>query len=248
MKNLSSFVNPTFWSDDPTSIFEQLWVLPQSWFEKPNKARGGWSGVTQNSLTSLQGDIDVFIKRQQNYVSRTLQHPLTGIPTFEKELKNILLLKSLGIPTLEPIFFGKQADKAILVTKALDDYCPLGDIDPTSLSASAKRSLLAKLAHLTRKMHKQRYMHNCFYPKHIFVKLRDNGEWSIRLIDLEKLRWRFSPYFAMKRDLSSLNRRVDKRWTTKDRLFFFKCYLQKRTLTAIDKKQWRSLATLQRSK
>ncbi|THK41039.1 inaA protein [Methylophaga sp. SB9B] len=238
MKKPASFVNNAFWSDDPVSKFDQLWALPHNWFDKPNKARGGWSGVTQNSMHSLQGDINVFIKRQQNYVSRTLLHPFSGVPTFEKELNNILLLKTIDIPTLEPIFFGKQADKAILVTKALDGYSSLDNIDPDSLSAPEKRSLLAKLARLTRKMHKLHYMHNCFYPKHIFVKLRDNGEWSIRLIDLEKLRWRFSAYFAMKRDLSTFNRHADKRWTIKDRLYFFKNYRQTNSLSARDKRLW----------
>jgi len=238
MKKTISFINDTFWSDEPSSKFEQLWLLPQNWFDTPNTERGGWSGVTQNRLASLQGDINVFIKRQQNYISRTLRHPFTGIPTFEKELKNIHRLKKLGIPTLEPLFFGKQADKAILVTKALDGYRSLDHINPAALSVSSRYRLLAKLARLTRKMHKKRYMHNCFYPKHIFVKLRDNGEWSIRLIDLEKLRWRFSAYFAMKRDLSTFNRHADQRWTVKDRLYFFKAYLQKDSLSIKDKKLW----------
>ncbi len=119
----------------------------------------------------------------------------------------------------------------------------MDNINPAALSVSSRYRLLAKLARLTRKMHTKRYMHNCFYPKHIFVKLRDNGEWSIRLIDLEKLRWRFSSYFAMKRDLSTFNRHADKRWTTKDRLYFFKHYLQSNVLTAKDKNLWLRLSS-----
>lgn len=239
----TAFVNQAFWLEAPVSKFETLWALPQDWVDTPNTKRSGWSGVTQNRLASLQGDINVFIKRQQSYISRTLRHPFTGIPTFEKELNNILRLKNIGIPTLEPLFFGKQADKAILVTKALDGYCSLDQINPAALSISSRYRLLAKLARLTRKMHKKRYMHNCFYPKHIFVKLRDNGEWSIRLIDLEKLRWRFSAYSAMKRDLSTFSRHADHRWTVKDRLYFFKAYLQKESLSIKDKKLWRRLTS-----
>lgn len=241
MKKPVSFVNHDFWLDDSQANFDQLWALPQNWFEQPNKARGGWSGVTKSSLSSLQGQINVFIKRQQNYVSRTFRHPFSGVPTFEKELKNILLLRHINIPTLEPIYYGKHADKAILVTKALDGYCSLDKISPDTLTLNAKRQLLAKLADLTRELHHQHYMHNCFYPKHIFVKLHDSGEWSIRLIDLEKLRWRFSAYFAMKRDLSTFNRHADKAWTIKDRLFFFKSYLNVKTLSVAEKRLWRKL-------
>ena len=75
----------------------------------------------------------------------------------------------------------------------------------------------------------------------MFVKLNKKGKWKIRLIDLEKLRWRFSSKLAMKRDLSSFNRHADHRWTLKDRLYFFKAYLQVEKLRAKDKKLWRKL-------
>ena len=139
------------------------------------------------------------------------------------------------------MYFGKQDDRAVLITKALDNYTSLDNLDPTQLTKEKRYQLIRKLAKLTRKLHRSHYVHNCFYSKHVFVKLNKKGKWKIRLIDLEKLRWRFSSKLAMKRDLSSFNRHADHRWTLKDRLYFFKAYLQVEKLRAKDKKLWRKL-------
>lgn len=220
------FFNRAFWSKNNLLPFDRFWSLPRDWFDEPNRERGGWSGVTKAEIATRKGNTKVFVKRQQSYHSRTWRHPFRGIPTFQKELENIQRLKKRNIPTLRPLYFSRQQDKAILVTKALEGYTPLDQLDPADYSHKQRRKLIRKLAKLTRKMHRSHYVHNCFYPKHVFVKLQRNGKWAIRLIDLEKLRWRFSSRLAMKRDLSSFNRHADTRWNTRDRLYFFKAYLQ----------------------
>ncbi|MDO8826446.1 lipopolysaccharide kinase InaA family protein [Methylophaga sp.] len=246
-KKTSAFINRVYWSSRKALSFERIWSLPKNWFDTPNEARGGWSGVTRTEFDTRKGTTKVFVKRQQNYYSRTWRHPFKGIPTFQKELENIQQLKKLKIPTLNPLYFGKQDDRAVLITKALDNYTSLDKLDPTQLTQQKRRQLIRKLAKLTRKLHRSHYVHNCFYPKHVFVKLNKKGKWKIRLIDLEKLRWRFSSKLAMKRDLSSFNRHADDRWTLKDRLYFFKAYLQVETLSAKDKKLWRKLTPRKRS-
>lgn len=210
-----AFINRVYWSGRHALSFDRLWSLPKNWFDTPNEARGGWSGVTRTELDTRKGKTKVFVKRQQNYTSRTWRHPFRGISTFQKEL---------------------------------DNYTSLDQLDPTHLSQQQRQQLLRKLAKLTRKMHRSHYVHNCFYPKHVFVKLTRKGKWKIRLIDLEKMRWRFSSKLAMKRDLSSFNRHADNRWTLKDRLYFFKSYLQVNTLSARDKNHWRKLASKAQSK
>lgn len=236
------FFNRRFWPDKGRISFERLWSLPKNWFDTPNEARGGWSGVTRTELDTRKGKTAVFVKRQQKYFSRTWRHPFQGIPTFQKELENIQQLKKLNIPTLRPLFFGKQEDRAVLITKALDSYTPLDKLDPGTLSRPQRQKLIRKLAKLTRKLHRSHYVHNCFYPKHVFVKPGKNGKWKIRFIDLEKLRWRFSSKLAMKRDLASFNRHADARWTVKDRLYFLKAYLKTEKLDHREKRLWYMLA------
>lgn len=236
------FLNQEFWSDSREVSFKQIWAKPRNWVDTPNETRGGWSAVSRDSLNTRQGILNVFIKRQQNYVCRTFRHPLRGEPTFHKELKNIQLLQQLGIPTLEPMFYAAEADKAVLVTKALDRYQSLAELAPTTLGFEQRRHLIRQLAKLARKLHRSHYVHNCFYPKHVFVRLRSDGKWVIRLIDLEKLRWRFSSKLAMFRDLSSFNRHADDCWQLKDRLYFFQSYFGCRKLTPSQRKLWRKLA------
>ncbi|HSG93306.1 MAG TPA: lipopolysaccharide kinase InaA family protein [Methylotenera sp.] len=241
-KKPETFFNRIYWSSRNNLSFERLWSLPKDWFDPPNEARGGWSGVTRTELDTRIGKTTVFVKRQQNYCSRTWRHPIQGIPTFQKELENIQQLKKLKIPTLRPLFFGKQEDRAVLITKALDSYTPLDKLEPEKLSRQQRQKLIQKLAKLTRKLHRSHYVHNCFYAKHVFVKTGKNGKWKIRFIDLEKLRWRFSSKLAMRRDLSSFNRHADARWTVKDRLYFFKAYLQQNRLDNNSKKLWQRIA------
>lgn len=236
------FLNSEFFDIDGFIGFDRIWNLPRHWFDKPNQERGGWSGVSRHTLETLQGEVHVFIKRQQHYVTRTLLHPFSGIPTFEKELKNILRLRRHQIPTLKPLYFGKINDRAILITKALDDYQSLDEIDPSTLSATRKKRLLQRLAILTRRLHERHYMHNCYYPKHIFAK-PVGDDWKLRLIDLEKMRWRFSAYHAMLRDLKTFYRHADPRWNSRDRLYFFKAYLQLYKLDDKSKRLWKKVAS-----
>ena len=58
--------------------FDTIWQLDTDWFEPPNHRRGGWSGVVKYVLETTHGAIDVFIKRQENHVSKTLLHPFKG--------------------------------------------------------------------------------------------------------------------------------------------------------------------------
>ncbi|MCX4190743.1 lipopolysaccharide kinase InaA family protein [Methylophaga sp. OBS3] len=236
-----SYFNPKLWSKKYRQSFSQLWALPKDWFEPPNKARGGWSGVSRAYIETREGKTAVFVKRQEQYVSRTWLHPIRGIPTFQKELQNIQRLKKLKIPTLRLVYFGKENDRALLITKALDKYVSLDKLDPTSLTQAERRKLIRKLAKLTRKLHRSHYVHNCFYPKHVFVRLSKQGKWKIRFIDLEKLRWRFSSKLAMKRDLASFNRHADLKWSAKDRVYFYKNYMKLTSLNKKNKKILRSM-------
>jgi len=88
-KKTSAFINRVYWSSRRALSFERVWSLPKNWFDAPNEARGGWSGVTRTEFDTRKGITKVFVKRQQNYYSRTWRHPFKGIPTFQKELENI---------------------------------------------------------------------------------------------------------------------------------------------------------------
>lgn len=205
--------------------FDDWWQKKVDWFEPPNMRRGGWSGVSRLVL----GDEGraVFLKRQENHVFRNLAHPFRGMPTFSREMENILTLQKAGVPALTPVYFAQRnADgvlRAILVTEALAGFVALNTVVPARLSFAARHKLIEEVTRVLNILHRNKLAHNCLYPKHLFVKAGEGG-YEVRLIDLEKARkcWRSSS--AMFRDLDTLNRHAHG-FTRTDRLRFLMSYL-----------------------
>ncbi|OUR89182.1 hypothetical protein A9Q92_01455 [Methylophaga sp. 42_8_T64] len=228
--------------------FDAIWDLTTEWFEEPNKRRGGWSGVIKLDLNTAEGKVSVFIKRQENHITRTLLHPVRGMPTFQREYQNILRMSKHGLPIMELAFFAKRINngnlQAILITKALDDYIPLeserflasGDLIN---NAQHKEKLLVAVADTLRQIHRHHFQHNCLYLKHIFVRPDGDG-WDIKLIDLEKLKWRFFKQQAVFRDLYTLYRHA-KGWSRKDHVRLFQAYRQEKQLSAKSKTLWHAI-------
>lgn len=239
------------------SDFDSIWNLEAEWFEAPNKRRGGWSGVNRLELRdpSGYGTKSIFLKRQENHICRTMLHPLKGIPTFRREIKNLFKFNKLGLPTLSPIYYAERKTnsgfKSILITEELVGYKSL---DEWSLiwheqgwpCKELRSRLMRDLSAIIRKIHKCGFRHGCLYPKHIFVKfanedLSRDQNIEIRMIDLEKTRyWPFKKVCIVK-DLSALNRH-SQHWRTVERLKFYKLYLQLEHLDPKAKKLWQSFA------
>ncbi len=229
--------------------FDSLWSLKTEWFEEPNIRRGGWSGVAKLTLTTPDNEtVGVFIKRQKNHLSRTLWHPIKGISTFEKEFHTIKQLNKYQIPTLDLAYFNSQASneniQAILITRELTGYQPLDSIKFTDGKATfsptnSKKQLLHSVAQLANILHRYHFQHNCFYPKHIFIKPEAEG-WSVKLIDLEKTKRTILKRSASIRDLSTLSRHAPD-WSLRDRLYFFKAYVSEEKLSSKSKRLWRAI-------
>jgi hypothetical protein len=105
---------------------KKIWALQAEWFEEPNRRRGGWSGVSRIELNLPDGNK---VKRQEDHVSRTLRHPIKGLPTFAREFEKIRSFEKNHIPSLELIAFEQWEEEghqcAILMTKELEGYSPL---------------------------------------------------------------------------------------------------------------------------
>ncbi|WP_430010022.1 lipopolysaccharide kinase InaA family protein [Methylophaga lonarensis] len=218
--------------------FDSLWTLKSEWFEAPNERRGGWSGVVKYALEDEQNKQVVFIKRQENHITRTWRHPFRGVPTFQKEYRNIQRLINKQIPTLEPIYFGLNKMRSILVTRSLEKYQSLDTIDPATLAPRERRRLLKKLARVISTLHTHHYQHNCLYPKHIFVRFSKKGRWKVRLIDLEKMKWTPLKRQAMVRDLQTLHRHSGPNWNLRDRVYFMQKYFNEPRLSAKSRRIW----------
>ena len=236
--------------------FDAIWALDIGWFEAPNQRRGGWSGVSQTELVTADGGhAGVFIKRQQDHTTRTLAHPLAGILTFRREFHNLSWLHASGVPTLEVLYFAERKlhgkRQSILVSRALAGYQSL-DICLQNWQQTGRPSrpvwhrFIQRLAGVARQMHRHRIQHNCFFPKHVFLKDIDTDV-EIRLIDLEKAKHTFSVERAMLRDLDSFNRRTHG-VTSTDRLRFLLAYYGQRRVDSRVRKTWKKLVKRMRRK
>lgn len=235
-------------SDNDLDNFDAIWDLNTDWFEEPNQRRGGWSGVVRIDLNTPQGQEGIFIKRQENHITKTISHPFRGMPTFQREFKNILRSKKNNLPIFDLVYFAKRKIngnlQAILITKELTDYIPLeserflvgGDLIKNK---QHKEKLIEKVADTLRQFHQYHYQHNCLYLKHIFVKPVEDS-WDVKLIDLEKLKRAFFKRDAVFRDLYTLYRHA-KGWSKKDQVKFFKVYVEEKKLSLDSKKLWRSI-------
>jgi 2-polyprenyl-3-methyl-5-hydroxy-6-metoxy-1,4-benzoquinol methylase len=91
-------------------------------------------------------------------------------------------------------------------------------------------------------------MHNCLYPKHIFIrenvdcpdKVNNYQSADVCFIDLEKCKYRPLSPLAMFRDLESLARR-SAGWTQADRMRFLLAYLGIDRMDSFAKNIWRKL-------
>ena len=239
---MTEFFGPD-WQDilehNQLANFDALWTLTTPWFEEPNIRRGGWSGVTKLTVQIDNKQRTLFVKRQENHTSRTWLHPLKGIATFEKEFHNLHRFHRHGIPTLNLVYFASRqqgnARQAILVTEELKDYLPLDAPELVKYngplaSQQQRQQLLSSVAKVARQMHEQHLQHNCFYPKHIFVKQELNS-WSVKFIDLEKTKSTLTQHAATLRDLATLLRHSPNA-SLREQLYFLKAYKNEKKLSA----------------
>lgn len=209
--------------------FAALWALELDTVDTPNTGRGGWSSVSRLELADADGSVHAFyLKRQIDHLSRSLRHPL-GEATFAREFRNIRRYQHDDVPALEAVFFGQRriAGKvcALLVTRALDDHTPLDRwlADWPALPRATRRAIVDAVAGLARTLHGAGHLHNCLYPKHVFVRV-DGDRASARLIDLEKTRPLILGARDRVRDLDALNRHT-KGTSATERLRFLLRYL-----------------------
>ncbi|MBL8395016.1 MAG: inaA protein [Candidatus Accumulibacter sp.] len=214
--------------------FDHLWSLSSDWHEVPNQRRGGWSGVSRHVLAD---GMAIFVKRQENYLCRTLRHPLRGTPTFHREYQNILRLNRHAIGTLEALYYGDRVVagewRAILVTRALDQFISLDEWNLAHQPdvPGERQSLIAAIADACARLHHHHLQHGCLYGNHVFVRRFPESpggyqESDVRFIDLEKLRRGISRRHAGAHDLDQLQRHT-RGWTEDDWRAFRPAYRQR---------------------
>jgi len=247
MTTKTLYLNPAWTETLKTNqlcTFEQFWQLELTAVDEGNVGRGknGWSKVCIHQLNAPGANPRrVVIKRQSNYRSHTLRHPIKGMATFEKEYAFIRRYEQLGVPAMRAVYCATRQQEgelqAILVTEYLENYRSLFDIlNDTQLPHSSRETMTRLVAQLVARLHEKNLEHRCLFPKHIFVP--DDLSQQACLIDLEKTRWRPWGDGRIIRDLTALAQ-----VNTRDRILFLRYYLGIPRLDSRAKKLWQQIAT-----
>ncbi|MBN1844161.1 MAG: phosphotransferase [Sedimentisphaerales bacterium] len=217
----------------PEEVFSTLWTMELAALDKANSARqgSGWSRPFVWRCEMPDGRVQRFIvKRQQDYNSAHWRHPLRGVPTLEKEFRNIRRYQQLGIPTVEPVYFARRRceghDRAVLVTEFLEGFQPLNvvlDSGGPPPPERRRKDIIEAVAGQVRRLHRARLRHRHLQVKHILVRLNPLRI-DVCFIDLEATRRRPLGPVDGRRDLVTLNRSA-RGMGAADRLRFIHAYL-----------------------
>jgi len=196
--------------------------------DKRNECPGGWSEVRLLELPDAAGGGHKFaLKRQLNFRSRTLRHPLVGLSTAQIEFGALRAFAAVGIRAPQPVFFAHSSDgggdRAILATRWLDGFRSLREIEREwerghPPDRMRKLRIIDAAASVVRRMHEEGWCHYHLYGKHIMVlEFGDRCEGAV--IDLESARRPMLFGRGRARDFGSLHRRAPM-WSAPDRMRF----------------------------
>lgn len=192
----------------PATEFDRWWHSPGEWVEPANQRRGGQSGVRLLQHWDSSSPL-LYCKRQSGHLYRSLRHPF-GRPTILRELHAYRALAHLGIRTPNIVYCAarKQAGQwqALLVTEALPGFVSLEQWYNEQRTPQLNQIVLQRLAVTLARLHLGGWQHGCCYAKHLFVKVRSDGDVDIALLDLEKSRRRWRVTSASRRDMGQLAR------------------------------------------
>jgi hypothetical protein len=122
----------------------------------------------------------------------------------------------------------------------LSGYESLDHLESKVITPAERRQHARASGSLLRSIHALGQRHNCYYPKHIFLRRDAAGKIEPCIIDLEKMRWTPVRRQAALRDIRTLFNRVP-RWTRAQRLRFLLAYTGERRATREVKALWRRL-------
>lgn len=158
------------------------------------------------------------------------------------EGRRALSLAGIGVPTITPIALGEQRKHSFLfenylVTPAIPDTLPLDEFVENKLPtleprrrARIRRDLAIALGELTAHLHDAGFVHQDFHPGNLLVRLDEDDNPRLAMIDLDALRVRRDLTWQEARaNLALLNNYFWTRCGRVDRLRFLTTYLASRS-------------------
>lgn len=153
-----------------------------------------------------------------------------------------LELASIGVQTINPVALGEERKFGVLlenylVTEEISGVQPLDRFLETELpfyeparAGLIRQRIGAELARLCSRLHESGMIHNDFHPGNLLVRLDDQDQPTLVLIDLDALRQRPVPLaiHEIRDNLAQLNNYFWSRSSRVERLRFLEAYLKYR--------------------
>lgn len=226
-KTFLTILNPGFrpaGASQDVPSFEQVWSLSGVIVEAANNRRGGHSEVLRLELDNGSSGT-IYLKRQCNQLRRSLRSGLRAHPTYWFERQFIHVANDVCSLGPDLLCYGESREpgqyRALLVVDALDNFCALDELLQQPLEDEDRRICFVNLGIAVRRLHTHRIEHGALYLKHIFAGPAPHR--TIRLIDFERSRFRYSESAARRYDLERFFRRAQQ-LTLEDRNNFEEGY------------------------
>ncbi|MFN3580741.1 MAG: lipopolysaccharide kinase InaA family protein [Pseudomonas sp.] len=208
--------------------------------------------ITKDPMSSVHriwvGDRYYFLKRY-NAAGKYLRR-YVGRPRVQAEWENLLYFKAWGIPAATVAAFGMERRggafvRGALITEALADTADLAYLAERCPEQFADIAWLGRVsrqvAHATRMMHEQGFVHNDLKWRNILV----DKQVRVFLIDCPTGAFWWGPMLRYRqiKDLACLDKLGKKRLSRTQRLRFYLTYSGQQRLDPSDKKTIRKVLT-----
>lgn len=226
--------------ENSIETLDDLWNIEGESVKKTLAERG-----TERAILKSKGEpLETYVKR---YLPLPLKEYFKAITSFRPffpsgamhEWNSIVAFHAAGIPTMEPIAAGRQADgRSALLSLGITDYVRASELLPElqgEENEEERRHLILEIAELAGAMHAAKLAHQDFYLVHLFVKRRakkkangeEQSEFQVLPIDLQRIIMgpRFSRRWRVK-DLGQLLFSAMDHITTSDRETFWNRYTE----------------------
>jgi serine/threonine protein kinase len=160
-----------------------------------------------------------------------------------REYESALAVAARGVPTISPLALGEEqyrwgAGASYLITRSLEDSQPLNLFLAVTLPAlppvrrtQVRQRLARELGRLVARIHDAGVLHNDLHAANLLVRLEENNEVSLYLIDLNSVRVGAKlDWLTSLNNLVMLNSWFVPRVSRSDRLRFWKAYFEERQL------------------
>jgi hypothetical protein len=177
------------------------------------------------------------VLKEERYPFPTCLHGFLTVPRAEREFYNLLLLRSLGFPAVEPLAFGHSGfwilyHRSFLITREVSEAINLKSWSRKQRSAfsqeEVERALMAFASELAR-LHRARCYLRTLYGKNVLLRRTLGQDLELQVCDVPRLWWfkgRGLSFLLASKDLACLDKWARRVFAPRVRVAFLKAYLE----------------------